>query len=351
MHQLEIIWDERFVSMISNMLQQIKNRLSQEAQFRLGHKTLIKIENEWHEFDEDILSVSDWEDLKDFCLQNNEKVILETKGFVQGIFSDPTQNWVFSFTEWKDCLRAHFSFIQKENKSSSIQFSPYYDNLKKKSGIHIISSQKKNGKSTLLSEIIHESRKYSPELIAVHTLPSQLSLTNLDSVVHLGSDSHLWDFQHPIYDGIDTIVLDLNEIKDLNKWVRFAEEGRTVFISISANSIENVLLQVKSMTQGHDSLWSRFCEQLRSLIYQKLVPGACTSVHEIWVLKKEDQKKITSHFPVGPLSDFILNSNLYQSLNQSILQSLVRRKLDVKKAFEISDDIENLDLSLKKMGL
>ena len=58
----------------------------------------------------------------------------------------------------------------------------------------------------------------------------------------------------------------------------------------------------------------------------------------------EDQKKITSHFPVGPLSDFMFNSNLYQSLNQSILQSLVRRKLDVKKAFEISDDIENLDL-------
>lgn len=337
--------------MISNMLAQIKNRLSQEVQFRLGHKTLIKIENEWHEFDEQILSVSDWEDLKDLCLQNNEKVILETKGFVQGLFSDPTQNWTFSFTEWKDCLRAHFSFIQKDKVTSSVQFAPYYDNLKKKSGIHLISGQKRSGKSSLLAEIIAESRKHSPELIAIHASPSQLSLTNLDSVVHLGMDSVSWDFQHPIYDGIDTIILDANEIIDLNKWIRFAEEGRTVYISLSAKSIENILLQLKSLTQEKSSLWNRFCDQIRSMIYQKIVPGATLAVHEIWVLKKEDQKKLNFHLPEGALIDFVASSNLYQSLNQSILQALVRRKINVKTAFELSDDIENLDMSLKKMGL
>jgi twitching motility protein PilT len=349
--QFEITWNEGTDRMISNILLQIKNRMSQEVQFRLGHKTLIKIENEWYEFDEQVLSVSDWEDLKDLCLQNSEKVTLETKGFAQGIFSDPTQNWFFSFTEWKDCLRAHFTFIQKDKKSASIQYSPFYDNLKKKSGIHIISGLRRSGKSTLLSEIVSESRKHSPELVAVHALPSQMSLTNLDSVVHLGMESLDWDFQHPIYDGIDSIVVDANEIKNLNKWTRFAEEGRTIYISLSGHSIENVLLQIKSITQDQQSLRNRFCELLRSVVYQKIVHGTDFAVHEVWILKKEDQKKLVHHFPDGALSENISSAALYQSLNQSILQSLVRRKLDVKKAFEISDDIENLDLSLKKMGL
>ncbi len=337
--------------MISNMLLQIKNKFSQEVQFRLGHQTILKINNEWTEFDSQILSLADWEDLKDFCLQNNEKVALETKGFIQGIFSDPTQTWIFSFTEWKNCMKAHFSYVTSEKISANIQFTPYYDSLKKKSGIHLISSQKKNGKSTLLAEIISESRKHTPELVALHSGPVQMNLQNLDSVVHLGSESLNWDGQHPIYDGIDTICIDMNEIQNLNKWVRFAEEGRTVFITISANSIENVLMQIKSMTQDQSSLWSRFCDQLSSVIYQKLAQGSSAALHEIWILRKEEQKKIFHRTGVEEFIKLISTTSLYQSLNQSILQSIVRRKIDVKTAFEISNDVEGLDQSMKKMGL
>jgi twitching motility protein PilT len=337
--------------MISNMLLQIKNRLSQEVQFRLGHQTILKINNEWTEFDSQILSLADWEDLKDLCLQNNEKVILETKGFVQGVFADPTQTWIFSFTEWKDCMKAHFSYVSKEKMNSNIQFAPYFDSLKKKSGIHFISAQKKNGKSTLLSEIISESRKHSPELVGLHSGPMQISLQNLDSVVHLGLESLNWEGQHPIYDGIETLFVDTNEIQNLNKWVRFAEEGRTVFISLSANSVENVLMQIKSLTQDHKSLWSRFCDQISSIVYQKLVTGHQAAIHEIWILKKEDQRKIFQKMGDDIFSNLTSGATLYQSLNQSILQSIVRRRIDIKTAFEITNDIEDLDRSMKKMGL
>jgi Tfp pilus assembly pilus retraction ATPase PilT len=334
--------------MISNMLMQIKNRLSQEVQFRLGHKTLIKVNDEWTEFDQQVLTLTDWEDLKDFCLQNTEKISLETKGFSQGVFSDPAQTWIFSFTEWKDCMKAHFAFVQKENINLNIQFSPYFDSLKKKSGLHIVSSQRRHGKSTLLSEIISESRKYSPELVAVHAQPSQLLLTSQDSVVHLGTESIGWDSHHAIYDGIDCIVVDMNDIENLNKWVKFAEEGRTVYLSLPAPSIENVILQIKSMTEDKPHLWNRFCDQLGSIVFQKLVPTANSAVHEIWVLNKLDQKKINKNVD---FIDCINNNKLYQSLNQSIIQSLVRRKFDVKKAFEMTNDIEELDQSLKRMGL
>ena len=330
------------------MLTQIKNRLAQEVQFRLGHKTLIKVNDEWTEFDEQILSLTDWEDLKDICLQNVEKMNLETKGFAQGVFSEPLQTWIFSFTEWKDCMKAHFSFVQKEKSNFNVQFAPYFDCLKKKSGLHIVSSQRRQGKSTLLSEIISESRKYSPELVAVHAQPSQLALTSQDSIVHIGTESLSWDCHHAIYDGIDCIVVDMNDIENLNKWVRFAEEGRAVYLSLSGRSIENVILQLKSLTEGKINLWNRFCDQLSSVVFQKLVPSANTAVHEIFVFNKSDQKKINNNIE---FSECVSNNKLYQSLNQSIIQSLVRRKFDVKKAFEITNDIEELDQSLKRMGL
>ena len=41
----------------------------------------------------------------------------------------------------------------------------------------------------------------------------------------------------------------------------------------------------------------------------------------------------------------------YQTLNQSILQKMIRRKLDVQSAFAVSDAPDELDAQLKKMGL
>jgi hypothetical protein len=41
----------------------------------------------------------------------------------------------------------------------------------------------------------------------------------------------------------------------------------------------------------------------------------------------------------------------FQSLNQSIIQALVRRRIDVKSAFSASDLPDELDAQLKRMGL
>ncbi|MBC7458107.1 MAG: hypothetical protein H7235_07505, partial [Bdellovibrionaceae bacterium] len=43
--------------------------------------------------------------------------------------------------------------------------------------------------------------------------------------------------------------------------------------------------------------------------------------------------------------------NHYQSYNQSIIQAIVRRRFDIKTAFSVSVDPDELDQMLKKMGL
>ena len=82
-----------------------------ELQFRLGHKVLGKKSKDWEEIDHQEMSLSEWEDLKDLCLTKNEKINLETTGFVKGISTLGAQlnsvKSIYSFMEWKENFKAH----------------------------------------------------------------------------------------------------------------------------------------------------------------------------------------------------------------------------------------------------
>jgi len=343
---------------ITHLLTKIQEKGSQQIQFRLGHRTLIKISQEWVELDEKEISLSEWEDLKDYCLQSHDKIALETKGFVRGLINEATQSWSFSFIEWRDCMRAHFSYISQAEKSSHIQYQPYWDALKKTAGIHVIAAHRNQGKSTLLSEIIQQSRKDSPELVGLHALSSKLTLAAFDSVVHLGPESIGWEPSHPLYDGLDTVVVDMNEFIQMEKWIRFAEEGRKVFLTVCSSQLVNALQQARSSMQNESGLWERFCNQLSSVLFQKLAAVESADaqggpVHEILVLKKHDQQELmrTALENYPELWKEKSEGTNYLSLNQSLIQALVRRRINIKSAFMLTVDPDELDQLLKKMGI
>ena len=57
--------------MIAQLLHDVKNKSAQEIQFRLGQLTLIKVGGEWVQLDNEALSLTEWEDLKDLCLKKS----------------------------------------------------------------------------------------------------------------------------------------------------------------------------------------------------------------------------------------------------------------------------------------
>ncbi len=339
------------------MIQDVLNRYilqaAQEVQFRLGHKTTFKKNREWIEADTESLSLSEWEDLKDLCLRPDEKMFLETKGYIRGVFTDQKNTWVFSFVEWKENLKAYFSYISKATNINHIQNPAYLEALKSKNGIHIISGYKQSGKSTLIRELVDDLKKNSPQQIVLHSDPSVLTQHLDETIFQLGVDTLSWDTTHPFYDGVDVVIVDMNDITHWKKWIQFAEEGKKVFVSIAANSVESVLLQVKSQLSGEKDmpLWQRFILQLSSILNQKVVGVTEGSVHEILVLKSQGKQALLN-FLLSAVSKKELEShNYYQSYNQSIVQAIVRRRFDIKSAFSISVDPDELDQMLKKMGL
>lgn len=337
------------------MIQDVLNRYilqsAQEVQFRLGHKTIFRKNQEWIEADSESLSLSEWEDLKDVCLRSDEKIFLETKGYIRGIFTDQKNSWAFSFVEWKENLKAYFSYISKATNITHIQNPAYWEALQNKSGLHLITGFKQNGKSTLIRELVEDMKKNSPQQIVLHSEASVLTQSLNENIFLLGMDTLSWDTTHPFYDGVEVVIVDVNAMSNWEKWIHFAEEGKKVFVSLSASSIENILLQLKSQMIKDVALWSRFILQLTTILNQKIVGISEGSVHEIAVFKKEGRENLLNLSAPHISKKDLENHNHYQSYNQSIIQAIVRRRFDVKTAFAISNDPEELDQMLKKMGL
>lgn len=335
--------------MIEQVLEKYISLNAREIQFRLGYQTIIKKNNEWTQGEFETLNMSEWEDLKDLCLKAEEKITLETKGQVRGLFINKEVLWNFSFVEWKNCLKAHFSYSPLSGHEISLQYPIFWEALRTKQGIHLITGGRGQGKTSFLKSVISETFKDSPELIVVHSATPLAVKNQQESLIQLGLESEKWDLNHPMYDGVDTLVLDKNDVQDWKKWIRFCEEGRRVFVTVSGTSVLEVLLQIWSDTQNDKGLWLRFVNQLSSVVNQKISQGVEASVQEVLVLKEAEKTKLRQIIDAIQLEQ--ISGHHYQSYNQSIIQALVRRKIDVKAAFALSPNPDDLDQSLKKMGL
>lgn len=339
--------------MIENILEQSVLKNGHEISFMLGHRILSKSGQEWIEVKGGELSMSEWEDLKDLCLVGNEKVQLETKGFVVGVHESKKHKWKFSFIERKDCYRAHLSLLKaQELIQSQIENPHFWDAVRKEKGLFIITGEKRQGKTSLLQEVIENDQKHKLSLVGIHSAVQNSNWPQIDSVVHLGVDTLEFDAHHVIYEGLERIVVDTNSVKNWAKWVDLAEQGQSVFISVAANSVSTLLN--KLMSELETSLCRRLFSVLNGVISQKLVGSQYQPCSEILIVRDAQRPVAQGYLSVKSVSAQNLQDDFketYQSLNQSIIQKMVRRKIDVKSAFEASDNPDQLDVTLKKMGL
>jgi twitching motility protein PilT len=136
------------------------------------------------------------------------------------------------------------------------------------------------------------------------------------------------------------------------------DEGKMVVMSIASNSLMSAFhkcLELLSKTPNSHSLW-RFADHLRMAISQHPM----TSLSEDTILGFEmllntPQTKIG--LAQGQLTSLESLLHTHQdnsgvlSLNQSLLQLLIRRRIDIKQAFLATHDPDGLDHLLKKVGI
>lgn len=339
--------------MIEKLLDQSALKNGYQVSFILNQRVLTKAGRDWVEMKGEPLTIEEWEDLKDLCLQGNEKVQLETKGFIAGVMNSDKHQWKYSFIEKKECFRAHLSLLKSREESQSFIENPlFWEAIKKEGGIFIIAGERRQGKSALLNEILIGEQTSRLSLVGVHSNVQSQDLLDVDSIVQLGADTLELDSNHILYEGVEKIAVDVNSIKNWKKWIEMAEQGQTVLICLSINSIKTFFNKLLADLDMNTNL--RFMGVLNGVIVQKLIGPARFPCHETLVIKEKQKVLLKENLLNQSFAKMDLASDFkdsYSSLNQSLIQRLIRRKIDVQAAFEASDDPEHLDVMLKKMGL
>lgn len=339
--------------MIEHLLDQSVLKSGYEVAFILNNRILSKSGRDWTELKGDVLTIEEWEDLKDLCLQGNEKVQLETKGYISGIFESEKNRWKYSFIEKKDCFRAHLSLIKAQDEVQSYIENPlFWEAIKKSGGLFIVGGGRRQGKSSLIQEIIFNEQKSKLNLVGVHSAVQTQEWNEMDSIVQLGSESLDYDSNHILYEGVERIVVDMNSVKNWKKWIEMAEQGQSVLLSLCVSSVKTIFNKLTSDLDPHTNL--RLVNVLEGVVVQKLVGPSRFPCNEILILKEKQKQFLSVHALEKSLAQVSFANDFkdsYQSLNQSLVQRLIRRKIDVQAAFEASDDPESLDQMLKKMGL
>lgn len=145
---------------------------------------------------------------------------------------------------------------------------------------------------------------------------------------------------------------------ELEKAIHLCEEGRTVIVHFSCPNLLSALHRVYSLLSrpgGMHWRW-RFVESLQYLLSQTHMLNA--QKESIWahefVLVSPEVKEYLLDESLHSFEKFLKtaeeNSGIL-NLNQSIMQLLLRRKIEISRAFQLTRDPVDLDQRLKKVGL
>ncbi len=157
----------------------------------------------------------------------------------------------------------------------------------------------------------------------------------------------------------------LMKFDELEWALQLAEEGRMVIVHAATSSICSLLHRFFSLwPDSEKEHWHwRFSDKLQLLFSQVVIPrGLESESSKVSELSMAYEMALATplvkkHLRAGDLNVFEADlrktedKSGFLSLNQSLLQLLIRRKIDITAAFETTRDPEDLDMLLKKVGI
>ncbi|MCB0370600.1 MAG: hypothetical protein KDD45_14530, partial [Bdellovibrionales bacterium] len=140
--------------------------------------------------------------------------------------------------------------------------------------------------------------------------------------------------------------------------LEIAEEGRLVFMHCSCMSVASALHRIYGFyleEQRRHYLW-RFLDESFLFYSQVEIIGENNNpslAGEIFLLTSDLKKKLFDNgiFNFEEELKKLDDESGVVTLNQSLLQLLIRRKITLQQAFQVTRDPNDLDLLLKKVGI
>lgn len=172
-----------------------------------------------------------------------------------------------------------------------------------------------------------------------------------------------WSFRaavkHVLRQDPDYVMFgELRDLDTIEESLRVSETGHLSFATLHTNSAPQTISRMISVFPGDQQERIRILLSfvIQGIVSQQLLPGVdggLVCAAEVLIptpgirnlIRENKMHQIYGQMQVGQ------NKTGMVTMNQSLMQLLMRRKVDMKVAFEASPDPEELDSMLKKAGI
>lgn len=231
-------------------------------------------------------------------------------------------------------------------------------------GMVLVTGPTGSGKTTTIASIINKINRERRGHILTIEDPIEYIHQHLGCIVnqrevHVDTASYTDGLKYLLRQDPDICLI--GEMRDLNTIdaaLTVAETGHLIFGTLHTNSAVSTITRLVSVfpADQQDRIRVQISMTLNAVISQRLIPtkeGGVVAAAEVLVLTPSIRNLIREnklHQIYGMMQVGQTKSGM-TTLNQSLLNLILKRKIEVKEAFDESPDVEELDALLKKAGI
>ena len=238
------------------------------------------------------------------------------------------------------------------------------DQVNYPTGLVLVTGPTGSGKSTTLAALIDKINRERRGHIITFEDPIEYVHSHKASIINqreIGVDtvSYRAALKHVLRQDPDVVLMgELRDLETIDAALTICETGHLVFATLHTNSAVSTITRIVNVfpSDQQDRVRTQLSLSLNATISQRLIPGTNGGLNvameillmtpSIRNLLREDKlHQIYGMMQVGQ------EKSGMQTLNQSLLGLILKRKIDVRQAFSYSADPEELDRMLKQAGV
>lgn len=345
---------------VTDLLLKAKSSKAEELMFVVGSEPRMRGSQGWQTLRNSPALVSEWNILLQSLLSSQQKATLENKGFITGETAMNNFRMGFSFVQNETTMKAVLD-MNLDGHVQELQIPPaLMDSCLQMKGMVLLSSAGDLGQVWALHKILQnmgEQKSFVAAVISRRAFP-QIKENNACFIYHTGNFASSQD-REVFLEGVDMVVFEgFSGEEYLQEAVELAEQGYFVVYSMRAPHLMNCLRRSVAHLENEwgEHAAPRLAGILSLASAQYSISGLGDErvfAHEVLLMKPQLKEKLEAADikSIGEILESTTETPGILTLNQSLLQHLIRRRIDLKSAFEVTHNPDNLDQLLKKVGI
>ena len=339
------------------ILQEAEAANTGEIRIVSGQKPMTKNLNGWHPMEHEALTSSFVKDQLFHFLDEDERSEFLQKGMISGalLVNDQSFSYVFSIAE--QGMNAYFSWKNPHVGLHQFSLPPaLFEIYKKTAGVHLVTGPRLSGKTTLvqlLGQTIADENKRSVAIFADRA--DEYAQGSNDGTWQVFPVEHL-TMAPQLLRGYDFVIIDSHRAQAWRHGLQFGEIGGKVVIVLPFMSTPVAMERFSEKLENTVDIGRRrIAETLQTAISLRLVPALDSgkqAAYELLLMTKEIRQAVVASdwSQVESLMGAVAENSGMRTLNQCLMNLMMRRKIDVKAGFAESPRPEELNLMLEKVG-